>query len=435
MGKVKKDGSIDFQDRGDIPHVEEDTFLAAKVLPEEGAPGISVYGNELLVEDPVDLVFSSGPGTRMSKDGGRIYATVAGQPHLDAMGNVSVCPEYQIKGDLGLETGNVNFEGNVVVNGAVKQGFKVKCASLTAKEIQGAEVDIEGDLNVSMGIVDTELVKVKGSVQAKFVHNSKISAFGDLIVQKEIVDSKIYLTGACINKQGIIINSEISAKMGIDAGSIGNKTSKPSSLTVGVDDHVNLQVDKVDTQVRIHKKAIDELYEEIAVLEKEDQGLHAVISKHAYVQDRSQLELKDIEKKMASLQASGNMAALQKVRNTVKQIKKDAKIAEQEINKGFDRQDEIEREISQKKGRINEFEEMNKDLLLRKKSLLEFSGKKAPLPEVKVNSKVESGTKIFAGNSSLTVRSSASHCRIREYARSEHESGGIQFYEMKIGEY
>lgn len=431
-GKVNEDGSINFQDRGEIPFVEENAFLAAKIFPEQGSPGIDVFGNEILVDEPVDIAFSSGPGTRLSEDGVKIYAATAGQPHLDAMGNVSVCPEFQLKGDLGFETGNVNFDGNVIVNGAVKPGFKIQCASLTAQEIQGAEIDITGDLNVSLGIVDTELVNVKGSVQAKFIHNSKINAFGDLIVQKEIIDSKIHLSGACINETGLILNSEISAKMGIRAGSIGNKSSKPSTLTVGVDEHTNLLVAKVDSALGINNSTLNELTAEISELEKEDQGLHAVISKHAYVQDRAQLELKDIEKKMADLKASGNMAAYQKVLTTIKKIRMDAKEAEEKINSGFNRQDEIALEISQKKSRIKEFEGANKTLLDEKKRLLEFSNRKNPLPEVTVAKKIEAGTQIFAANSSRTLYESSSRCKIKEFARSSEGSGGILFHELQV---
>jgi len=434
-GKVNKDGSMNFQDRGEVPFVEDGAFLAAKIFAEEGHSGIDVFGREIIVEDPSDLTFCAGPGTRMSEDGVRIYATTDGQPHLDAMGNVSVCPEYQVKGDIGFDTGDVDFDGNIVISGAVKEGFKVRCASLTAKEIQGASIDIEGDLNISLGIVDTKLVKVKGSIQAKFIHNSQINSFGDLIIAKEIIDSEIYLSGACINPNGSILNSKISAKMGIDAGNIGNKAAKPSTFTVGVDEHTNILVAKVDSKLNINNAAIADLKKEIRELETEDHKLHATISQHAYTQDRAQLELKDIESKIENLKASGNMAAYQKVKNTVKEIKKNADIAEEKINSGFDRQDEIAQEISQKSGRINEFEELNKELLDNKKRLLEFSDRDKPLPEIKVGKKIESGTKIFSSNASLTLFNSSSRCRIREYSRSPDGIGGMEFYEMKIGEY
>ncbi len=115
-----------------------------------------------------------------------------------------------------IRTGDVIFDGNVVVKGVVKQGFKVKGASLTALGIEGAEIELTGDLNVSLDIVDTQLVNVKGSVQAKYIHNSSINAFGDLIVQREIMDSIICLSGACINTDGMMVQDHAGKKSGAE---------------------------------------------------------------------------------------------------------------------------------------------------------------------------------------------------------------------------
>ena len=158
-----------------------------------------------------------------------------------------------------------------------------------------------------------------------------------------------------------------------------------------------------------------------------------MIAGHAHVQDRAQLELKDIEKKMENLKASGNMSAFQKISKTVQEIRKNAAIAEQKINEGFDRQDQIETEIAQKRLRTREFEDQKNEFEDEKKRILEFSGRKEPLPEITVARKAESGTRIFSENASLTLHSKTSRCRIREYTKNT--SGAIQFYEIKIGEF
>jgi len=434
-GKIDEDGSIDFQDRGEIPYVDEGAFLAAKVFPEPGSHGTDVFGNEIIVPEPVDKTFAPGPGARISEDGARIYAAVSGQPHLDALGNISVCPEFKINGDLGFETGNVNFEGNVIVNGTVKQGFKVKCSSLTAKEINGAQIDISGDLNVSLGIVDTDLVNVKGCIQAKFIHNSKINAFGDLIIQREIIDSRIYLSGACINENGIILNSVISAKMGIKAGAIGNESATPSRLTMGVDEHLNRIIADFDSRLELHMKTIKELSGEIQELEKEDSELHAFISEQAYIQDRTQIEIRDIEKKLAALKASGNMAAFQKLSANIDTMRKKAAEAEKQIDKGFERQDEIAAGIAQKKKRIRELESMTAELGDTKNRLVEFSAKKTALPEIKVSKHIQAGTRIVSPNCSMILNQSSGRCCIREFARQDKAAGSMVMHEIRIGEY
>ncbi len=431
-GKIRKDGSIDFSDRGEIPHVEEDTLLAEKTFPEPGIPGFDVYGRMLMVDEPADLDFSPGAGTRLSEDGDKMYATESGQPHLDALGTLSVCPEYQIKGDLGFETGDVHYKGNVIVQGAVKPGFKITCASLTAKEINGAHIDITGDLNVSLGIVDTKLVRVKGSVQAKFVHNSTISAFGDLIVQKEIIDSHICLSGACVNTNGMIINSKISAKLGIAAGTVGKPASQPSLLKVGVDEQANQLVAAVNAKLDINARSTEDLLSAIVLLEKEDQDLHAVISRHAYVQDRAELEIKDIETKTAKLRTAGNMSAVLKASKAIKELEKRAKKAEADINAGFARQDAIAGEITKKKKQIAEYTKITEELSREKDTLLAFSNREKPLPKVTVARKIESRTQIFGAASSIILNRSYTKCHIQEILRNKEGAGGPPYHEIQI---
>lgn len=435
IGKVNEDGSINFRDRGEIPFVKQNAFLAARIPPKKGKAGIDVTGHGIPVKDPSDNAFEAGPGTRLSEDGNQIYAEIEGQPHLDAMGKVTICPELNIKGDLGFETGDVIFDGNVVVEGVVKQGFKVKGASLTAKAIEGAEIDLTGDLNVSLGIVDTQLVNVKGSVQAKYIHNSTINAFGDLLVQREIMDSVIHLSGACINTNGTIIATEISAKMGIDAGNIGTDSSNPAKLTVGVDEHINRLVASVKEKMRIHLAAAALLKKEITLLEQEDIALHGEISQDAHIQDRAQLELRKIESKIGDLKASGNMAAYQKVKQVAKQLKNDAARAEEKINREFERQDAIVLEITQKQARIKQIEALNQGLADEKKRLLEFRDRKRPLAQVKVGKKICSGTRIVGPNTAITLYNPDIRCRILEVKKNAQETVGFDVYEMKISAY
>ncbi|MEA1968842.1 MAG: flagellar assembly protein A, partial [Thermodesulfobacteriota bacterium] len=429
-GKVNDDGSIDFKDRGDIPFISKGVLLAEKVPMVEGAFGRDVLGDDMPVPDAVDFVFGSGTGTVLSEDGAKIYADSDGQPHLDAMGNVSVFPELNIEGDVGYETGNINFDGNVVVKGVVKEGFSVKCATLTASQIEGAQINLTGDLNVSAGIIDAHLIKVQGNVQAKYINNSRIDAFGDLIVEKEIIDSIILLSGACMNSTGTIISSMVTAKMGVDAGRIGTDISKPAKFRVGVDDHIKSLLIKVDKKIKKNLDAGAELKSEISEFKKEDEQLHIKISEHAYTQDRNQVELNGIKKKMPALEASGNMEVLYKVTKAVEQMQKKAKEAENEINSAFARQDAVAMEISRRKGSIKGLEESNRSFVYEKKGLKEFSAKDKPVPEVRVNKKVAAGTKIDGPNSSRIIREAVSRCRILEVKKGGGDEGGLSFYEM-----
>jgi len=431
-GKVQTDGSIDFRDRGQIPFVKKETLLAEKIPLVMGKAGTDISGIPIPVEEAVDKVFVPGAGTLFSEDQLKIFADSDGQPHLDAMGTVSVFSELNIKGDVDFHTGNISFDGNIVVGGIVKEGFKVKGATLTAAQIEGAEIELTGDLNVSSGIIDAKKIKVQGNVQAKYVNNSAIEAFGDLIVQKEIIDSTIFLSGACINETGTIISSKIVAKMGIKARQVGTERSAPPKIRVGVDDHIDTLVARVDEALEKNHQSTELLKQEISDLESEDDKLSREIAEYAHVQDRSQIELRDIAKKLSALKASGDVKAVSQLVLIVKDLNNKASQAEHNINEAFSSQDGLSQEIRETRDRIKTIEEANKTFVEKKKALREYSGKDRPLAEIKVNKTIMPGTKIEASNSVIRIKDKMSRCMIHEVQMGGDEDGGLLYYEMAI---
>lgn len=428
-GRINPDGSMDYRDRGEIPHVKEGVKLASKTFPEPGEPGLDVKGAEIAVSDPVDPTFSAGPGTRFNEEKSEIFSTMQGEPHLDVMGVVSVNKEFKVKGDVGYETGNIEFDGNVVVPGEVKEGFSVKCVSLTAREICGARVDLSGDLNVSMGIMDTKLINVKGNIQAKFIRNSTINSYGDLTVQKEIVDSTIYLSGACNNERGSILHSTVSAKLGIKAGRVGNESSGASVLTVGVDEHLIRLGDKIKSTLSMNRDMIHELTSEISQMKEVDKWLHGTITGNAHIQDRAQIKLRELEDKRAAIDKTKDAAALKSISDAIRKMEKKAKEAGEKINEWFERQDQIHHDISAKELEIERLEKANRQFVKELENLKQISNKSKPVPVLEVSKRIQSGTKIKAAHSYKIVDKSWSRCTIREKSKDE---GGVVYYVMEI---
>lgn len=432
-GKINLDGSIDFKDRGEVPFVEKNNLLAEKMFPKFGSDGMDVFGDVISVDEPEDLCFNSGPGTFLSEDETKIFAAVEGQPYLDALGTVSILSEMRIKGDVDFKTGNIQFDGNIIVEGSIKQGFSVKGVSLTVNQIEGADaIILSGDLNVSNGIIDAHNIVVMGNIQTKYINNSTIDSFGDLTVQKEIIGSKIRLSGACIIDKGTILTSEINAKRGISAGNIGTDVSKPSKLTVGVDEYLNSLVAEIDSKLKKNQKLMEHMKMEIEELEKEAQDLHGIITGYAHVQDSCERELRGIDDKLANLQASGNMVAYQKVKQSIEEMNEKAALAEDAINKGFERQDKIDVEITKLTGSMKSMEDANQALVYEKKSLKEFHCKEAPISEVKVSKKLMARTQIIASNCSTVIKESLAKCKIIEVQNKGNAMGGLYSYEMKI---
>ncbi|MCF8045653.1 MAG: FapA family protein, partial [Desulfarculaceae bacterium] len=429
-GQLLADGTMDFRERGDVPYVESGTLLAQKKRGVAGAAGINVAGEAIQVDEAHDPIFSAGENTRYSEDELQIFADTDGQPHLDAMGNVSVCDELTISGDVDFETGNINFNGNIVVKGTIKEGFKVKGTNLTADTIEGAEIELTGDLTVKSGMIDAD-ISAQGSVTVvKYVNNCRISSFGSLVVVKELIDSKVRLSGSCNIERGVVISSDIVAKTGIKAGRVGTESTDPSRLRVGVNDHINSLISRVDGKIQEKSETIEGLEKEIKSLEAEDQEIYDTISQHAHVQDRSQVEMRELEKALEDARRSNNSGKVKKIENTIRDYEKKAEKAENQINELFERQDLIAEKISDRKKRIAKLRADIAELEKEKEGLIEYSRKESPVPRVVVNKRAASGTRIEGPNSSIALKDDASRCKIEELGKME--DGVLKFYEMEI---
>lgn len=427
-GKIMEDGRIDFRDRGEIPYVNKGDLLATKVPPVEGKEGMSVAGVPILVEVVLDPVFMGGSGTKLSEDGLSIFAALDGQPHLDALGEVSVNPELTISGDVDFETGNIDFNGNILVMGTVKEGFSVKGISLTAKEIQGATIHLSGDLYISDGITDATISSV-ASIHAKFLNNSQVNGFGNLVIQKEIIDSQILISGACENSTGVILASQIIAKGGIEAGKIGTTASKPAKLKIGVDEHIERQTAEIETQLTASVSRLQEIRDKIKAVETLDQALYEQVTVKAQEQEAAQNQIKEAKKEASGLKKANDGPGLNQALVKIKALAQTAEKAEQDLNQIFETQDRYAKEIDQFKRMVTRIEEANKNLVLKKKGLREFSEKTPALPRLLVQGHITQDTTIQGPNTNIQLMEDRNRCQILE---KDMEEDGLHFYEMEI---
>lgn len=414
-GSIKSDGTIDFRERGRIPYVKAGTRIAEKKPLRPGMPGKDIFGNPMEVEQPEEASFAAGSNVRLSDDGLEMFATEEGQPFLDAMGVVSVYKELSIQGDVGYETGNIDFDGNLVVAGSIKEGFSVKCANLTANQIQGGSINVSGNLNISSGIVDSRIINVQGHIQAKYVNNSDIKVFGDIIIQREIIDSHIYSGGELQNENGSIFSSTIFAKKGIKAGSVGSDKSTPVSVEVGTDKLMQMIQKEIDTAIKENNHQLSQAENAMHQLEAMDRALLEEITDYAYRQE----QLQDLSKQQG------------KAMEHPSQTKEQIQALEEKINNAFEEQERILRKVQRHQDEIKTLEKANKLKVIQKRALHQFAARIPSKSVMTVMRTVTAGTSIRGQESRLTLVKDESHCRIYEIAKTT-EGSQMKSYEMVI---
>lgn len=427
-GKVREDGSIDFHDRGDVPFVEKGSLLARKTAPESGRNGVSVLDEDILVEEPLDPSFLSGHGTLLSDDGLTIFADEDGQPHLDPMGSITVNPEMMVNGDVDFETGNIDFQGNIVIRGTIKQGFSIKGVNLTANEIEGATISLSGELNISSGITDADIQTV-GNIHTKFIHNSTILGFGDFTVQNEIIDSEILLSGTCQVPTGHIIASKISAKKGIHAGKIGTPSSLPPKLKVGAEKHIVEMIRKNKIELTSSLEKIEKIQAQIRTWVEEDIVLGTAAAEKAKIQEICQDKIVTLKKKYLQAKEAADATALPQLTSTIKEMFAKTRAAGNDLHGLFEDQDRLRQKSHDAKKIINRYEERNIILVDEKKSLVEYADRGEPDPSVTVYKSIVQGTAIQGLVASITLTEDMGPSKIEEIQVTD---GNRKHHEMSI---
>lgn len=430
-GILNEGGFIDFRDRGDVPFVRTGELLAELSRTVQGKAGYDIFGNKILVPELPEFELKCGSGVDLSENGLKAFAAIDGMPKLSLKNEISVLPELVIKGDVDYEIGHIDFKGNVVVEGAVCQGFRVRAVNLTAKEVVGGEIDITGDLNVSAGIIDAD-IKAEGSVQAMYMYNSNVEAFGDLIIQKEILDSRAMISGRCKSEKCKIISSRISARKGFDVVQIGTSVSEPCRLRAGVNDHLDHVVGKVKSVLKEKTVILEAIHLDIEKNEKLDQENDSVIAEHISRKENLTQARQKAQKEIAALREKGDMEAAAILEANVGKVDLVVSSVSEKIRESMLKKDTLSQILTANRAKaekiIEEIETLNEEIRVISSKVDQSESS----PTVKVSGLITSTTIIMGLKSSIILPDDLKRVQITEIKISDPEAKGPTRWEMAI---
>jgi uncharacterized protein (DUF342 family) len=212
--------------------------ILARISPRvEGVAGIDVMG--AVVPHGKSPGSSPKPGKNTLVSGDTVVAGADGR-FVSGEDSFWVSEVLEILGDVDYSTGHIDFPGDVIVQGQIKQGFKVKAGgSLTcARLIDASEIQCGGDLETGQGILGRMqgTVKVGGRVRTKFIENCYVEAGGDVLVSTGCLSSVINTLGSVTTgPRGVIIGGKLSAQKGVSAFQIGSSAGVRTEIHCGVD--------------------------------------------------------------------------------------------------------------------------------------------------------------------------------------------------------
>ena len=256
----KDDGRVDYFNIGIFSFCKKGDILA-RIIPEViGENGCDVSGKVIKAKDVKRETLKFGKNVEISEDKLTLTALVDGHVSLIDQ-KVVVSNVYQVK-DVGVSTGNIDFEGTVMIAGNVAANFEVKAGGNVVVNglVEGAQIIAGGDIVVAKGMngMGKGVLKAGGNIIVKFLENVQVTAGGYLeteaILHCKVVSGSDVRVGG---RKGMLVGGHVQAANTISAKNIGTSMGVATTVEVGVDPQIKAQYERTQKAIADNTKTIN----------------------------------------------------------------------------------------------------------------------------------------------------------------------------------
>jgi uncharacterized protein (DUF342 family) len=301
---IDEEGKADYFDMNFILEIDKDDWLGEKIEAQEGISGTNIKGESIPALKGKDhsLKYDSKSVYEIEEQGKTILrAQISGVLDIQD-GKIMVHKHLPIRGDVGVETGNLKFDGSISITGTVMSGFSVVASGdisiessdgvFNVKHIQS----VNGDIYIRGGIFGKgeSLVEAGGSIFVKHSNESILYANNDIHIGYYALGSTIRAKNVFVNElKGKIIGGRTEAINIITTAFSGNHLERRTDLIVH---GINRQA--LQDEVKIKAVELREVQEEIYTFEKKVTQLQLMLDKMSaqqidvYEESKRQLEEK-----------------------------------------------------------------------------------------------------------------------------------------------
>jgi len=220
---IGADGKADFRNLEKYITIKRDEKIVTIFQGVPGKQGKDVLGTELnpkaIKKPKLEIGSNITSETIVSQEEpDKIYIEYSASCDGVLISNeesIQVSEELKLTTNVGIATGNINYQGSITIEGSIEDGAKVVCTGMMMvnANVESSEIEVGQDMTVKGGIKlkNRGVIKVKGNLRSKFIENAIIEVDGDVIVEGSILNSKIYCLGSVllIGATSGILGSEI----------------------------------------------------------------------------------------------------------------------------------------------------------------------------------------------------------------------------------
>ena len=241
-----------------------------------GRPGYDVKGTEIPIDNatPLTIEHDTAIQKHPAEKATRLIAARSGELSFDGQ-KLKIASIKTIQGDAGPATGNINFSGEIQINGNVLPG----CAIIGGSHVtvngtaEGALISAGAKAVVTLGFKGNGkgIIRARAGIETAFAERASVMAVGNITLKKGAILSTIKTNGKLFipAENGKLSGGVCQARYGIDAADIGSEKGIHTSLSFGQDYLIKDQLDACEEENANLKMALSATEEEIkAALQK-----------------------------------------------------------------------------------------------------------------------------------------------------------------------
>ena len=291
--KRNEDGTVDFHQLDMISHCRKGDLLATLTPIDLGRPGIDICGNIIRPLKVNNKVLRHGNKIRISPDGLQMFSEVDGHVSLTD-GRVFVSDTYNVPADVDASTGDIVYDGNVVVHGNVISGFSIRAKGDIEVDgvVEGAYIEAGGQIVLKRGMqgMSKGILRADGNIIAKFLENAEVIA-GGYISTESILHCKVSAKGDIIvgGKRGFVTGGEMRSGSMISVKTAGSVVGTMTVLEVGIDPKIVEEFRDIEKKLAIMIADKEKLGQALAIFRKKlTMGVQITDEKKEYLKQVTQ---------------------------------------------------------------------------------------------------------------------------------------------------
>ncbi|MGN1314259.1 MAG: DUF342 domain-containing protein [Lachnospiraceae bacterium] len=256
---LNPDGSVDFFHLNIINHIKKGDCLARLHPEDPGEDGIDVCGGVIHPKTVRRELLRFGRNIELSDDHREIYTQVDG--HVTLVDNKVFVSNVMTVENVDLSTGDIDYEGNLQVNGNVCSNFRIRVdGDIEIRGVvEGAEIIAGGNITIARGVngMNKGILKAGGNVVAKYIENGTVEALGyvqaDSILHSRIMaGTEIHVGG----KKGFITGGYVCATNLVEVKTLGSELGANTIVEIGVSPEVKQRYKYLQEQLDKNNKTI-----------------------------------------------------------------------------------------------------------------------------------------------------------------------------------